>query len=167
MSMKEVRNGFSMRDVEVRKHPTLDILCGVDGCIVYIPKKTNFSYRITYGTKTPHGYLTAWTGKKGSFIHRLVADTFIPNPENKPTVDHINRIRTDNRIENLRWATHREQRDNSSQVLEAKNFGGVRSCEDRKTYNNAEAKDWYKRHKEYRKEYMHNYYLQHKEGWNK
>lgn len=41
-----------------------------------------------------------------------MAHCFIPNPENKPTVDHINRIRTDDRIENLRWATHAEQNAN-------------------------------------------------------
>jgi hypothetical protein len=42
-------------------------------------------------------------------IHRVVALAFIPNPDSKPTVDHINRIVDDNRIENLRWATYTEQ----------------------------------------------------------
>lgn len=41
-------------------------------------------------------------------IHQLVALTFIPNPENKPYVDHINGVRWDNRAENLRWVTQSE-----------------------------------------------------------
>jgi hypothetical protein len=46
--------------------------------------------------------------KKIMKVHRLIAQYYIPNPNNKKVVDHINRIKTDNRIENLRWVTHTE-----------------------------------------------------------
>ena len=42
-------------------------------------------------------------------LHRLVANNFIPNPENKPTVDHIDGNRLNNNVSNLRWATYSEQ----------------------------------------------------------
>lgn len=45
-------------------------------------------------------------------IHRLVAKAFLPNPENKKEVDHINTISTDNRVYNLKWATRTENNNN-------------------------------------------------------
>lgn len=50
--------------------------------------------------------------KERYLIHRLVAMYFIPNLENKPYIDHINGNPADNRVENLRWATPKENSNN-------------------------------------------------------
>ena len=50
--------------------------------------------------------------KKTKKIHRLVAENYLDNPDNLPEVDHINRDRGDNRIQNLRWVTEEQNREN-------------------------------------------------------
>ena len=57
-------------------------------------------------------------------VHRLVAQAFIPNLDDKPTVDHINGDKTDNNVENLRWATSMENNNNPNTIV---NMRGIQN----------------------------------------
>jgi hypothetical protein len=63
-------------------------------------------------------------GVRIQLVHRMVATIFIPNPDNLPEVDHINCIRTDNRVENLRWVTRKQNGQN--QGIRIDNTSGIR-----------------------------------------
>lgn len=63
--------------------------------------KTGKDYHPKIGT---HGYY--YVSKY--LLHRILADIYIPNPENKPQVNHIDSVRTNNSLDNLEWVTQKE-----------------------------------------------------------
>lgn len=85
---------------------------------------SNFgNVRIIYGKncgklfklQKQHYYTVCLTRKgieKTVCVHRLVANAFIPNPHNKPCIDHIDTNPFNNKVSNLRWVTHKENQNN-------------------------------------------------------
>ena len=72
----------------------------------------NTKQRILKNDILPSGYYRVVLHKNSkaikSFVHRLVARTFIPNPERKPEVNHKNGVKADNKADNLEWTTAKE-----------------------------------------------------------
>lgn len=72
--------------------------------------------------KNNRGYMVIRVCGKCTGVHRLVAATYIPNPEAAPDVNHKNGVKTDNRVENLEWCSRFENMAHAKAVLGVK-FG--------------------------------------------
>ena len=96
-----------METAVIDNYPMYSI--GIDGSIM-----NNETGHILNPHISSLGYYTVRLDKKLLYVHRLLAKAFIPNPDNKPFIDHINRNSLDNRLENLRWATICENNQNQS-----------------------------------------------------
>ena len=134
-------------------HPSLPLLISEDGDVLYNEEK-----------RKPilcNGYAQICVKRdkkwKHYYIHRLVAETFISNPEHKPTVDHINQDRADNRVDNLRWATYTEQIHNRAE----RGSGNYKKFYTK--YNPTYAQRYYAKNREKLLKYHREYYQEHKE----
>lgn len=110
-----------VNDLNFKKHPTLGVWCHRGGSLFSSKtgkKRTCFKLR-----NRKDGYLQLSLKKSSYLAHRIIAEAWIPNLENKPKINHKNGIKDDNRIENLEWVTQREN------IIHARDVLGVKYSE--------------------------------------
>jgi len=92
-----------------------------NGTVYSVRRKKFLKFRFS-GRKRDYHYVNISSKNRNQSVHRLVAQAFIPNPNNLPQVNHINEIKTDNRVENLEWCDNRHNQNHRCKS----NFSGTR-----------------------------------------
>ena len=101
------------------------IICNKEGDLLYFNRRP---VKLCYNNK---GYLYCSLLNKTKLVHRLIALTWIPNPDNKPQVNHIDGNKTNNKVENLEWVTGLENMQHATMT-------GLRDTEKMKLNGNGE-----------------------------
>jgi hypothetical protein len=101
-------------DIEIRKDLPIDMQMSKYQVSSFGRIKNKHKNYIFHPKKRRDGYISSSfvlddNTSKSYYYHVLIAKAFIDNPEKKPTVNHINKIKDDNKVSNLEWATYSEQ----------------------------------------------------------
>jgi hypothetical protein len=123
--------------MKIRLHKESGLWVREDGAVLMPPGGHFRKFRWTYGYKRKDGYMVVRYRGKDYKVHRLVAETFIPNQEGYSTVDHIDRNPSNNAVSNLRWADRKLQNNNRQVCEDCLAKYGVRYCEDKNAYQRA------------------------------
>lgn len=130
-------------NVKVKIHPTLCFKVASNGMVWMPCDRYHKKWHWTFGCLNGHGYAHVFRGGKAYKVHRLVAETFLENPNGYTIIDHISRDRSDNNVCNLQFCTQQQNMLNRSDNWDTDHL----STEDRPKYMREYMKEYSKTHK--------------------
>ena len=104
-----------------------------DGC-VYLPQSGKHPAHWTYGSRQGNGYLSVRINGRCCYVHRLAAEAYFWDIPEGYEIDHRNRNRSDNRLENIRIVSRSDNQRNTSRNDHIDARGGTHWYEDSKRY---------------------------------
>ena len=121
-----------MSDVTI--HPTLGIAVRSDGAVCVLDRYTR-KFHWFYGADDGSGYMKVKIRNKNYRVHRIILEAFVGECPEGFECDHKDRNRSNNRVENLRWASRRDNQRNTKSNDRVESRGGTHTYEDKAAYN--------------------------------